>query len=67
MDKEDKYPYKNVKVKPETWKRLRVLKNTMELQALESGEEETYSMDRVIDALINFLDATEIKFDEKEE
>jgi len=65
MDKKEKTRYKNVKVKPETWKKLRKLKNTMELEALESGEEETYSMDRVIDALINFLAAAEIKFDEE--
>lgn len=58
-----KREYKNIKVKPETYRRLRIYKNRMELKALEKGEEERFSMDRVVGALLDFLEAAEIKID----
>lgn len=58
MSKKGKGKYLTIKVRPETYKRLRVYQAKM---ALQSKGEETYSMDRLIATLIDFLEAAEIK------
>lgn len=58
--KKAKYEYRDIKVKPETYKRLRVYQARMVLQ---SNGEEKYSMDQVIGALLNFLETTDIKIE----
>ena len=62
-----KREYRNIKVKPETYVRLRNYQNKMELHYLEQGEEVRFSMDDVINALLNLVEMSEIKFDEEEE
>jgi hypothetical protein len=49
-----------VKVKPETYKRL---KKYQALLILQSNGEDAYTMDQVIGALIDFLEAAKIKFE----
>jgi len=48
---------KTIKVKPRTYKRLRMYQAKMTLQ---SEGEETYSMDQVIDALLNLLEYIDV-------
>jgi len=62
-----KREYRNIKVKPETYVRLRNYQNKMELHYLEQGEEVRFSMDDVINALLNLVEMSEIKFDEEKE
>jgi uncharacterized protein with von Willebrand factor type A (vWA) domain len=48
-----------VKVRPETYKRL---KKYQALLILQSNGEEAFTMDQVISALIDFLEAAKVKF-----
>ena len=59
--------YRNIKVKPETYLRLRNYQNKMELHYLERGEEVRFSMDDVINALLDLIEAAKIEFKEVEE
>jgi hypothetical protein len=61
---EGKFPLKKsglitVKVRPETYKRL---KKYQALLILQSNGEEAFTMDQVISALIDFLEAAKVKF-----
>jgi hypothetical protein len=49
-----------VKVTPETYKRL---KKYQALLILQSDGEESYTMDQVISALIDFLESAKIRFE----
>jgi hypothetical protein len=48
-----------VKVSPETYRRL---KKYQAMLILQSNGEETFTMDQVISALIDFLESAKIKF-----
>jgi len=48
-----------VKVRPETYRRL---KKYQAMLILQSNGEETFTMDQVISALIDFLESAKIKF-----
>ena len=55
---------KTIKVKLDTYKRLHRLKNVMELLFLEERDEEIkFSMDDVINAALDIIEMSEIKFD----
>jgi hypothetical protein len=56
-----RWEYRNIKVKPETYKRLRYYQNLMELQTFQRGDEVRYTMDGVIKALLDLLESAKIK------
>jgi hypothetical protein len=58
---EKRWEYRNIKVKPATYRRLRYYQNLMELQSFEKGEEVRYTMDTVISALLDLLESAKIK------
>lgn len=58
--------YKTVKVKPETYRRLRYYQNVMELQAFDRGEEARFSLDDVINAALNLTESAKFKFPKEE-
>lgn len=53
-----------VKVKPSTYRRLRLYQSRMELQDLERGKTVRYSMDDIINAMLNLLEMAEFRFAE---
>ncbi len=63
MSNERKFPPKSrlvtIKVKPETYKRLKMYQAQL---ILLSGGEEAYTMDDVVSALMNFLEQAKVKF-----
>jgi len=63
MDKGDSQASHNIKVKTNTYKRLRLYQAKM---MIDSGGEEKYSMDQVIGALLDFLETADITLEEKE-
>jgi len=65
MQKKEKKKNKDVKVTYENYTRLRLYQNKMEHKALESAEPERYSMDRVIGALLDFVESSEIKLEKE--
>lgn len=61
-EKKGKFDFITIKVRPSTYRRLRIFKNRMELLYLEDGKEVRFSMDDIINALINLIEKAEIKF-----
>jgi len=57
-----KYEFKTIKVRPETYRRLKI--KQAQLTLLSEGKE-SYSMDDVIRALLNMLDSAKIKITEE--
>lgn len=53
-----KYEFKTIKVRPETYRRLKMYQ--AQLTLLSRGEE-SYSMDDVINGLLNLLDSAKIR------
>jgi len=53
---------RTVKVSEETYRRLKWFKNMMELNVLEEGKAESFSMDTVISTLMDLLQSAKIKF-----
>ena len=56
---EERYDFRTIKVRPETYQRL---KKYQAMLVLQSEGTRTYSMDQVISALIDFLEAAKIRF-----
>jgi len=66
MSKKSKIEWKDIKIHKETYMRLRRYKTKMEFEALERGEDEQYSMDRLINAMLDLIETAFAPVDEEE-
>lgn len=56
-----KYEFRTIKVKPDTYLRLRAYQNAMEMSYFQKGKEVRFSMDDVISALLNLVEISKIE------
>jgi len=64
---EDKYGFKSIKVRWKTYMRLRKYKIKMESEALERGDDARYSMDRLINAMLDLIETAFAPVEDEEE